>query len=286
VSRDAIRALLARRGLAAHRERGQNFLVDEDVADRIAALAALEGAPGAIEIGAGLGLLTRALARRTPRVVAIEVDAGLVRALREEGGLPPSVELLHADALRVDLRACAERLGPGARAVGNLPYAISSPLLRRLLDLRDVLSGWLVMVQREVALRITASPGTRDYGSLAVLHRLVAATERVGDLPPSCFFPRPRVVSSLVRVTPLANPPLAPDELPWLERWLRAAFGSRRKMLANTLRAAPGSPGREAVHGALDALGIDRRIRAEALPPATLLAVARSLRGSTPCDPA
>ncbi|MEB2344881.1 MAG: 16S rRNA (adenine(1518)-N(6)/adenine(1519)-N(6))-dimethyltransferase RsmA [Deltaproteobacteria bacterium] len=288
--RAAIRALLARRGLAAHRERGQNFLVDPALAAAIADAAGIAPDDAVVEIGPGLGILTRALAARAARVVAIEIDAGLVRALGEEGGLPANVELLHADALAVDLDALAGRLGPSVRVVANLPYSASAPILRRLLALRGRLQGWLVLVQREMALRLVARPSEPDYGSLAVLHALCVRLERVRDLPAACFHPVPKVTSTLVRATPLEAAPIAPargpvDELRDLERLVRAAFGTRRKTLVNALRAglAP-PPAQEELHAALDRLGLDHRCRAEALAPEAFLALTRALGGSRPPD--
>jgi len=288
--RAAVRALLARRGLAAHRDRGQNFLVDPAVAAAIADSAGIAPGEAVIEIGPGLGILTRALAARAARVAAIEIDAGLVRALAEEGELPANVELLHADALALDLAALATRLGPAVRVVANLPYSVSAPILRRLLDLRGQLRGWLVLVQREMALRLVARPGEPDYGSLAVLHALCVRLERVRDLPAACFHPVPKVTSTLVRATPLEAGPIArgpggADELPDLERVVRAAFGTRRKTLVNALRTglAP-PPSQEELHAALDRLGIDRRSRAEALAPEALLALTRTLRGNRSPD--
>jgi 16S rRNA (adenine1518-N6/adenine1519-N6)-dimethyltransferase len=243
-----------------------------------------------IEIGPGLGSLTHALAARAERVVAIEIDAGLVRALREEGALPPNVELLHADALAVDLAALATQLGPSVRVVANLPYSVSTPILRRLLDLRARLAGWLVLVQREVALRLLARPGDRDYGSLAVLHALCVRLERVRDVPPHCFHPVPKVTSTLVRATPLEAGPLGDaggaEELLDVERIVRAAFGNRRKTLVHARRAGlEPAPSVEALHGVLARLTIDPRVRAEALAPDVLLALVRALRGGGPRDP-
>jgi 16S rRNA (adenine1518-N6/adenine1519-N6)-dimethyltransferase len=279
VSRSEVRALLERRGLRAHKARGQNFLTDERIAAQIADDAPVAADDAVIEIGPGLGVLTRALAARARQVVAIEIDAGLVRALRDEGALPANVEVLHADALEADLAALAQRLGPPLKVVANLPYAISSPLLRRLLDLRALLAGWLVLVQREVAARVVARPGSRDYGSLAVLHGLTVATARVRDLPPSCFFPVPQVTSTLVRAIPLDPALLAADELEGIERVVRAAFGNRRKTLPNALRTGlDPAPSTEVLHGVLDRLGIEPRTRAEALAPEALLALARALR--------
>jgi 16S rRNA (adenine1518-N6/adenine1519-N6)-dimethyltransferase len=276
--RRAVRDALSQRGLRATRGRGQNFLADQDVAASIAGAASLAPDAAVIEIGPGLGVLTRALAARARKVVAIEIDAGLVRALREEGALPGNVELLHADALDVDLAAIARGLGPPVCVVANLPYAVSSPLLRRLLDLRDALAAWVVLVQREVAARIVAAPATRDYGSLAVLHALTVRVEGVRDVAPSCFFPVPRVVSTLVRAIPLDPPLVSADELAGVERVVRAAFGTRRKTLPNALRAGlDPPPSLEVVHGILDALAIDRRARAEVLDPLQHLAIARAL---------
>ena len=281
--RAAVRALLARRGLAASRDRGQNFLVEPAIAEAIADAAGIAPDESVLEIGPGLGILTRALAARAARVVAIEIDAGLVRALAEEGALPSHVELVHGDALALDLAAQVARLGPAVRVVANLPYAVAAPILRRLLDLRGALRGWLVLVQREMALRLVARPGEPDYGSLAVLHALCVRLERVRDLPPACFHPVPKVTSTLVRATPLpvaSLDPARPEALAAVERVVRAAFGTRRKTLANALRTGlDPAPAQEELHGVLDRLGIDPRVRAEALPPEAFLALALALGG-------
>jgi 16S rRNA (adenine1518-N6/adenine1519-N6)-dimethyltransferase len=271
-----VRAVLARHGLLARRDLGQNFLVDEAMAARLVELAGVEAGETVIEVGAGLGALTRALAARAARVVAIEIDAGLVRALRAEKLLPDNVELLHADALSVDL---AKLTGGPARLVGNLPYSAASPLLRRLLDLSGVLTNWSVMLQREVAARVLAREGSRDYGSLAVLHALTARVEKRAELPPGLFHPMPRVRSSFLRITPLAVPRLAAGELAAVERLVRAAFSKRRKTLANALRGAhlaPESTPRE-LEALLHRLGIDPRARAESLAPERLLELSRAL---------
>jgi 16S rRNA (adenine1518-N6/adenine1519-N6)-dimethyltransferase len=280
VSGAEVRAFLARHGLRAQRARGQNFLVDPALASRLVELAGVEPADGVLEIGTGLGVLTRALARRAARVATLEVDAGIVRALRAEGGLPANVELLHADALRCDLAGLVAALGRRVRVVANLPYSISAPVLRRLLDLRHRLADWSVMLQREVARRLLARPGSRDYGSLAVLHRLAVRVEPRLELPPGCFYPAPRVRSTFLRMTPLAAPPLAPGELEAVEAVARRAFGKRRKTLANALREAAASP--EALLRALARAGIEPRARAEELPPERWLALARALREAPP----
>lgn len=270
-----VRDFLARHDLLARRDLGQNFLWDESLADRLVTLAGVTAADTVVEIGTGLGVLTKALARRAARVVTLEVDAGLVRALREEGALPSEVELLHADALKLDLGGLLATAEAPRRLVANLPYSISGPLLRRLLDLRGWLCDWSVMVQREVAGRLLAQPGSRAYGSLTVLHRLVAQVRRSLELPAGCFHPVPRVRSTFLRIEPLATPRVAPDELAAVERLVRSAFGTRRKTLVNALRARGFEVA--AVAEALARLGVDPRARAEALEPQTFAALARAL---------
>jgi 16S rRNA (adenine1518-N6/adenine1519-N6)-dimethyltransferase len=278
VSASETRAFLARHGLAAHRGRGQNFLHDERVAERLVALAGVADGDAVIEIGTGLGMLTRALAARARQVETIEVDAGLVRALAATG-LPANVRLRHADALAVDLGALVRELGPPVRIVANLPYSVATPILRRFLDLGTTVAGVAVMVQRELARRIRARPGSADYGSLAVLHHWAMTPGEACDLPPSCFHPAPKVTSTFLCMSPREDAP-APAELAGLEGVVRAGFAHRRKTLVNSLtRAADIEPSRTGE--ALRAIGLDARVRAEQLDPGRWRALARRLLGST-----
>jgi len=273
-----IRGVLERHGLRASQSLGQNFLADERLAAKLAAAAGVSADEMVLEIGCGLGVLTRALAARARRVVSLEIDAGLVRAVRAEALLPESVLLIHGDALEADLRELLAAESAPRRVVANLPYVVSSPLLRRLLDLRDLLVGWSVMLQREVAVRLLAAPGSRDYGSLSVLHRLTVRAERVLDVHPRCFWPVPAVTSSFLRIEPIAG---APDgvRLAEVERWARAGFAHRRKTLLNSLgEALPGASGPVGYGALLAAAGIDPRVRAEAVPPERWLALADAAR--------
>ncbi len=162
------------------------------------------------------------------------------------------------------------------RIVANLPYSVATPLLRRFLDLAPRLAGWAVMLQRELARRLAAAPGTPDYGSLAVLHQLVAQLELALDLHPQCFYPPPRVVSSFALLAPRVGAALPPDELDAVERLVRAAFAHRRKTLVNSLRQAAGiEPARTLAW--LAARGLSERTRAEALRIADWPALAREL---------
>ena len=274
----ATRAFLARHGLLARRDLGQNFLVDEPLAAKLVRLAGVGASDAVLEIGTGLGILTRVLAARARRVLSLEVDSGLVRAVRAEGELPPHVEVRHVDALEVDLSGLVSELGSPVRVVANLPYSISSPLLRRLLDLRGELVDWSVTLQRELADRILSQPGTRDYGSLRVLHALTVHCRRHLELHPRCFYPVPRVASSFVRMTPLPTSPLRPGELAWVERLVRAGFSQRRKTLVNSLSSSfsPEMPA-DRTRAALEGLGIDPKARAESLDEAAWLDLARLL---------
>ena len=277
-----VRDTLDRHGLRLQRDLGQNFLIEEGVADRLALLSGVEAGDCVIEVGTGLGVLTRALARRADRVATIEIDSGLVSALRADALLPENVELMHADALEVDLRGLVRDFGKRpVRVVANLPYSVASPLLRKLLDLQHDLVDWSVMLQRELGARLVADSGSREYGSLTVLHRLVAHVSREMDLRPGCFFPAPRVDSSFVRVFPREDSPLEPGELPEVERVVRALFNQRRKTILNGLRAAglPASSDKDALLAALAAVQVDAQQRAEKLEPEVLLALARRLRG-------
>jgi 16S rRNA (adenine1518-N6/adenine1519-N6)-dimethyltransferase len=273
VSATAVRELLARHGLAPSRDRGQNFLVDERVAADLVERAGVEPGDSVIEVGTGLGILTRALAERASSVLTIEVDSGLVRALRAEPLLPANADLRHADALAIDWPALV-RERAATRIVANLPYAISAPLLRGFLDLRGLLRDWSVMIQRDVADRLLAGPGSRTYTSLSVLYRLCVTLRRERDLAPGLFFPVPNVRSSFVRATPRTDAPVGAHELARVETVVRAAFGQRRKTLANALRGA-GLPDPAA---ACSAVGIDPRARAETLAPEAFLALARALK--------
>jgi 16S rRNA (adenine1518-N6/adenine1519-N6)-dimethyltransferase len=286
LSRSEVRAFLGRHALLARKDLGQNFLVDDHMAERLVQLAGVEPGDCVIEVGTGTGVLTRALAARAERVITLDVDAGLVRALRAEEVLPANVELIHQDVLSADLAAIADSFGSPAvpvRLVSNLPYSISGPVLRKLLDLRHRLTDWSVMVQREVGERLLAGPGTKAYGSLSVLHGLCVRTQREMELQPRCFFPEPRVRSLFLRLLPRSDSKLEPDELPRLERVVRAAFGKRRKTLVNALRSGgPNAWSSDDLRAVLERLGIDARARGETLTPEQFLDLSRLLAETAP----
>ncbi len=271
-----IRDFLDRHGLAAHRSRGQNFLHDDALADKLAATAQVGPEDAVLEIGTGLGILTHALARRARLVVSVEVDSGLVRGLAAEGGLPDSVELLHADALELDWEATLARAPGPWRVVANLPYSVATPLLRQLLDRAGDLAGYGVMVQRELARRIAAPVQAKDYGSFAVIHQLCVDVAATLDLHGQCFYPVPNVVSRFLTLVPRRTDRPGRDELASIERVVRAGFAHRRKTVANSLQRAGGWPP-EQIAEALAHVGLDAGLRAERISPPEWRALAARL---------
>lgn len=284
-----LRALLDRHSLRLRRELGQNFLVDANEARRLVEAAGVREGEGVIEVGTGLGQLTRALAERAARVVSFEIDSGLVRTNQEEKLLPEHVELIHADALKVDLaehiEALRKRCGGNVRFVANLPYASATPLLRRLLDLRHELAGYAVMLQLEVADRLFAEVGSKDYGSFAVLHHLCVEMEGRKRLPAGAFFPVPKIDSAFVVMRSRAGDTPDAKQLKAIERVARAAFGKRRKTLTNALKGGGFGLDAEPLRAAIERCGIDPGARAETLPPEAFVALAGEFVTATDRSP-
>lgn len=264
--------------MRAKKSLGQNFLVDPNLQRKI--VDALE--PGetdvVVEIGPGTGALTRHLAGRVKRLVAVELDDRLADALTEELGGTPGFELWKLDALRLDLRDVTD--DPSVlKVIGNIPYNITTPLLFHLLDRRHRPGRLVVMVQKEVADRILAAPGSKEYGALSVGVRAVADVERLFNVGRRAFRPVPDVDSTVLRITPHHPPRLEAQEEEDLRELTRVAFSWRRKQLQKTLRSAGeyGS-GPEALDALRSATGLDLDRRPETLSPDEFIGLARALR--------
>lgn len=256
---------------------GQNFLVDAQAADRISAALGDLGGRTVIEIGPGRGAITGALAARAAHVLAIELDRGLAARLREQ--FPPGrLTVLEQDVLEFDFAAAAQRRAPGGRlrVAGNLPYYITSPILLKLASSHAALDLAVLMVQREVADRVVAPPGSRNYGLLSVTVQMYGPVEPLFTLPPRAFSPPPEVHSTVFRWRFAPRFRELEVEEPGFIRFVRAAFAQKRKTLANNLRAAGILP--EAAAGALSNAGIPPQARAEMLPLASFAAVWRYLQ--------
>ena len=230
-SRPTVRELLTSRGLAPRRDLGQNFVADPNTVRRIAHLAGVGPGDRVVEIGAGLGSLTLALAETGAAVTAVEVDRGLVGALRDVLADAPAVDVVEGDAMALDW----ERLLGGHTGwvlVANLPYNVATPLVCDLLDRVPAIERMLVMVQREVGERLAATAGSPAYGAVSVKVAYWATSRIVGDVPASVFVPRPNVESALVEIVRRPPPDATPDAVFPL---VRTAFGQRRKMLRRSL---------------------------------------------------
>lgn len=259
------RDLLKKHGLRAKKSWGQNFLVDEKVYADI--LRAAEAGPQdwVIEIGAGLGTLTMRLAQGAREVIAIERDRDLAAVLREELGENPKVVLIEGNALHIDYGELAARVERPPIAVGNLPYQIASPILFRLLEARPPLGRIVVMVQKEMADRMVAKPGTKEYGAMTVMVRMEGEPRIVRKVSRGAFHPAPRVDSAVVRIDPFGprgGPRVAVADPVRFSEVVHAAFGQRRKTLRNALQAIAKV---EAVDAALGAAKIDGGRRGETL---------------------
>jgi 16S rRNA (adenine1518-N6/adenine1519-N6)-dimethyltransferase len=259
------RQLLHSHGLRPKKRLGQSFLVDATVLRKILAGGAVQPEDLVLEIGAGIGTLTRALAEHCRRVVAVEIDPGLFRILQDILGDAPQVTLVHGDALHLDFGSLLGREGSW-KVIANLPYAIATPLLTRLLQASPRFSLLLLMVQAEVAERLMASPGTKVYGSLTVLTQYYADVRPVARVSRAAFYPRPRVDSMLVRLNVLPTPRFVPQNPALFFDLVRAAFAHRRKTLKNALTQWERCPvDREDIGGVLQCAGIDARRRGETL---------------------
>jgi 16S rRNA (adenine1518-N6/adenine1519-N6)-dimethyltransferase len=257
----------------AHARRlGQNFLVHGRSAHRIVAALRLQPGEAVLEIGPGRGALTTRLIEAAGRIAAVELDPRLASALRARFD-ERQLLLLKEDILRVELREVCGLLRRERLVIaGNLPYRISKPVALKLVYERACADRAVLMFQREVAARLTAKPGSRDYGPLTVLAGQAFRITRLFDLPASFFRPAPKVVSSVTLWTPREESRLLEADLAQLRDCLAACFASRRKTLRNNLRAALGSE--QVTERLLDAAGIDGMARAETLPPSAFLRLA------------
>ncbi len=261
-----IRALLQRHGFRFSKSLGQNFLTAAWVPEDIAESAGLDEETGVLEIGPGVGCLTRELSKRAGKVVSVELDRTLQPVLAETLTGCENVEVVFGDILKQNIPALLDETMPGLRHVvcANLPYNVTTPVLTALLE-GGCFETITVMIQREVARRICAGPGCADYGAFGIFVQWHAETELLFDVPPSCFVPQPKVTSSVIRLTRRGQTPVPVTDEALLFRLVRAAFNQRRKTLVNALSSQVPGVTKEMAEQALRALGFDTRIRGEAL---------------------
>lgn len=274
-----MRSLLAEFGFHFSKSKGQNFLTQRWVPERIVRESGIDETCGAVEIGPGFGPLTQELCLRANKVVALEVDTTLRPVLEKTVGEFDNVEILFTDALKADLpKLVAEKFGGlTPTACANLPYYITSPVLTKLLESRCFASV-TVMVQKEVAQRICAKAGSADYSAFTVLCNYYAEPKLLFDVPPSCFMPQPKVTSAVVCLKTRTQPPAEIADEALFFRTVRAAFAMRRKTLLNCLSAGFPQKNKAELTEIMQSVGIAPTVRGETLDIPTFAALSNALQ--------
>ena len=252
-------AILQKYNFTFQKKFGQNFLIDA---------AGVTKEDCVVEIGPGIGTMTQYLAERAGRVVAVEIDRALIPILQDTLSAYDNVEIINEDILKVDLNRLAEEKNQGrpVKVVANLPYYITTPIVMGLFESHVPLSSITIMVQKEVAERMQAGPGSKDYGALSLAVQYYSDQKIVANVPPNCFIPRPNVGSAVIRLTRYEKPPVQVKDERFFFSLIRASFNQRRKMLANGLGNAPDVPAtREEVRAALISMGLSENVRGETL---------------------
>lgn len=263
-----IRALLGRYGFRFSKSMGQNFLIEDWVPRDIAAASGAGSGTGVLEIGPGIGPLTRELCALADKVVSVELDKALLPVLAETMADAENFTLIPGDILKTDIPALVDQQFSGLTPLvcANLPYNITTPVLTALVE-ADRFAAITVMIQREVALRIAAAPGTEDYGAFSLYMQYHTEPEVLFDVPPTCFYPAPKVTSAVLHCPVRTAPPVSPAcGEAFLFRVIRAGFAQRRKTLINSLSSVFGGQlDKEAIGSAVAACGLAPSIRGERL---------------------
>lgn len=246
---------------------GQNFLIDGHVLDKIIAAAGVTKEDVVLEIGPGFGTMTQYLAEAAKEVIAVEIDKTLIPILQETLKDYDNVTLINEDILKVDIGALAKEKNGGnpIKVVANLPYYITTPIIMGLFENHVPLENVTVMVQKEVAQRMQAGPGTKDYGALSLAVQFYAQPYIVANVPPNCFIPRPNVGSAVIRLTKWEKPPVQVKDEAFLFSLIRASFNQRRKTLQNSLVNGGIGVTKEQVAAALEQMELPPAVRGEAL---------------------
>lgn len=267
--------ILQAHGLSMSRRLGQNFLIDANILGKVVEAAELSDRDNVIEIGAGIGTLTCALAPHVDRLVTIERDRKFIEVLQDTTAGFDNIVLIQGDAMDIGL---ADFIDANAvnKVVSNLPYNISKPVLRKVFDLREQLERAVLMLQKEVADRLVARPNTRDYGPLAIAAYLFAAVETIAIVSPNSFFPPPKVRSAIVRLKFLNQPRVPVDNEENLFAVVNGALQNRRKTVLNSLSASIAIDA-DRIRNALEDVNIDGGRRGETLTPEEFVDLSRAL---------
>ena len=259
--------IIKKYGFSFQKRFGQNFLIDSHVLGKIVDAANITKNDGVIEIGPGIGTMTQLLCERAAKVVAVEIDRQLIPILEETLSGYDNVRTVNADVMKIDLQdlIAEEFSGMNVKVVANLPYYITTPIVMELLEKRLPVDDITIMVQKEVAMRMQAGPGTKDYGALSLAVAYYAATYIAANVPPNCFMPRPKVGSCVIRLTVRKEPPIDVSDEKLMFALIRAAFNQRRKTLVNAVGNSQLNISKERMGEALLAAGLSPTVRGEQL---------------------
>jgi 16S rRNA (adenine1518-N6/adenine1519-N6)-dimethyltransferase len=273
-----MKPLLAEHGFHFSKAKGQNFLIASWVPEQIAEDSGVASDVGVLEIGPGIGPLTQQLCRRAGKVCAVEVDKRLAPILKQTVGEFDNLEIVWDDVLKQDIPALVAQKLPGLRpmACANLPYYITSPILTALLE-ADCFEAVTVMVQKEVAVRIAAAPGSADYSAFSVFCQYYAEPELLFDVPAHCFLPQPKVTSAVISLRVRKERPWQITDEKIFFRTVRASFAMRRKKLSNGLASGFPELGKSGAEEVLTACGLDTNVRGETLDIPAFAAIAREI---------
>jgi len=267
-----IREIMGRHGVSFQKKFGQNFLINPSVPERIAEAACERYADkplGILEIGPGIGTLTRELAERADKVVALEIDTNLIPILGETLEDFSNTLVINEDVMKTDLAELVEReflsVGMQMSVAANLPYYITTPILMKLVESKLPFETITVMIQKEVAQRLTAPAGDSEYGAITASLSYYGKVERLFTVPAGCFLPAPKVDSAVIRITLHKEPPVSVKSEEMLFKTIRGAFAQRRKTLSNSLTTEFSSLGKEGIASAIEAAGLDPSVRGERL---------------------
>lgn len=263
-----LKKVIEAHGFSFSKSLGQNFLIDRDVLKKIVEGSGVDKNSGALEIGPGAGVLTRELAQSAASVVAVEIDKSLMPLLDFTLGEFDNVSIVNEDVLKVDLKELiSEKFGDiPVHVVANLPYYITTPIIMKFLEEEIPVKSLTVMVQKEVAERMAAPPGGKDYGALSAAVQFYTVPKIITKAEPHCFMPQPKVASVVIRLEVQDKPTVSVKDKKMMFAIIKSAFGQRRKTLLNALSKSPYiNIGKDSVQSALEELGIDINIRGEKL---------------------
>jgi len=259
--------ILHQYGIKPNKKLGQSFLIDINVINRISDVADISEDDIVVEIGAGIGVLTENIARKAKKIIAVEIDRNLVEVLKDKLGGYCNVEVHSGDILKFDFSLVAKTHNSKIKIIGNVPYNISSPLIFRLISFRPVISDFMLMLQKEIVQRLVSVPNNKIYGVPSVILQMFATVEKIFDVPSTCFYPQPKVESSMIKGSFRVKPFFPLQDEVFFTGLVKAAFAQRRKMLINNLKKSKllADIEEDKIKEVLNSAGIDGKRRGETL---------------------